>query len=191
MDNMIDRPQIYHFHDPAEYLTAMVQYRKATERSFSVLKETKKLRKVSPALVSLLCRKKRSITEDRVDELCKLMRCSPSEKRFFKQLVCKEFTLEKPAPIDKLKTSKPSRKYTNDSFLKNWLNIYVKDALQLKKVQNDPQKIYAALGAIASKEQIDKSLKELLKYGLIKRTDDGKLTTNETLVITGDGTKKL
>src|SRR4051812_15896031 len=80
----MQRPEIDRYNDPRTYLRDMIRFRKATERSFSVLKACRDLRRVSPTLVSLLVKGQRQITLDRVEELSRLLGLSPNEKQYFK-----------------------------------------------------------------------------------------------------------
>src|SRR5690606_8899212 len=127
---------------------------KATERSFSVLQACKRLRRCSPALITLIRKRERQITLDRVDDLAKLMRLSAREKQYFKDWIS---VLQDEGAALKLmrlsarekqyfkdwisvlqdegaagwdpgtESTHPSgrRRYVNSHILKDWLNVYV------------------------------------------------------------------
>ena len=82
------RPQIQSYgHNGKEisaFVSDMLSFRKKTEKSFSVLTATQNLRKISPALVSLITQNKRKLTLDRADEFAKLLALTPAEKYILK-----------------------------------------------------------------------------------------------------------
>src|SRR3954465_1445629 len=100
----------------------MIQFRKTTERGFSVYKMTKTLRRISPALVSLVVQEKRKLTLDRVEEFARLLDLNATEKFFFRNWVGgmedKDFVAS---------PSSRARKIASTSILNDWINLYVKD----------------------------------------------------------------
>lgn len=176
-------PLMTQFEKPEDYLRARIQYLKQTERHFSVLKETKKLRKVSPTLITLILQNKRKISLDRVDEMSKLLRLSAAEKLYFKNWILKSEAPQDERAIDRIvnRNSNSNKKEFSPSLLNRWLNVYVKDAFQLSKIQADPTKIYDYLIAIANKNSIDQSIQFLLKEGYLRRTLEGKIVPDARL----------
>jgi uncharacterized protein (TIGR02147 family) len=65
------------------------------------------------------------------------------------------------------------RKITSSHLLSDWINVYVKDAFQLRRVSQHPDEIYAALGGIASRKRIEQSIKFLLNHGYLRTTIEG------------------
>lgn len=177
----IQRPLQSNYAESVAFLKAMIDYRKRTERNFSVMLATKDLRKVSSALVSLVLQGKRKITLDRADEFCKLMGLSPSEKMYFKNSLKFE---EKPEEQkrDFLEARQKNKKEFAVSLLNDWLNVYVKDAFRIPEIQRNPQLIYKELATIASKNRVDKSLQFLLREGYLRKTLDGCIVVETSLV---------
>jgi uncharacterized protein (TIGR02147 family) len=175
------RPVINEFVDPAVYLKAMIEYRKQTEASFSVMRATQTLRKISSTLVSLIIQKKRQITLDRAEELAKLMGLNVAEKMYFKNWL--KFD-EKPHEQKQLlkESIQKNKKEFAVTLLNDWLNVYVKDVFRLPAIQKNPELIYKELGTIASQKRIDQSLKFLLKEGYLRRTLDGRIVVETSLV---------
>ncbi|MGE0631730.1 MAG: TIGR02147 family protein [Pseudobdellovibrionaceae bacterium] len=180
----MDRPIITHYQTPADYVKDMIQFRKTTEKDFSIAQFSKKLRRVSPALVSLVIGKKRNLTLDRVDEFSKLMNLNASEKNIFRhwvgQLEDKEFVSDTPMPA----FSEDSRKSAGLGLLNDWINVYVKDLLQIAAIQKDPTLIEKQLRTIASPPRIKKALEYLLHEGYLRRTLDGSIVLETKLAIT-------
>lgn len=168
------RPIISEYSGLPEFLRDMLRFRKAQQRNFSVLQMTKKLRKVSPTLVSLLLKGERKLTTDRAPELAKLLGLSAQEKQYFIDWIARingeQPTVEKGlANIARL----PQRKNATTHLLKDWINVYVKDAFQLKMVKENSELIYGLLAGVASKSRIDSAIHFLLRHGYLKRSESG------------------
>jgi uncharacterized protein (TIGR02147 family) len=61
------------------------------------------------------------------------------------------------------------------------INVYVKDAFQLKRVKENPEEIYRVLSGIASQKRIDKALAFLLRAGYLRRNQDGMIVEDVPL----------
>lgn len=177
---VLNRPVINDYQDPVDYLKAMIEFRKKSERSFSVMKAATELRKVSSALVSLVLQRKRKITLDRADEFAKLMGLTSAEKIFFRNWL---ETQSHPAAQNQIESEsrKRNKKEFAISLLNDWLNVYVKDCFMLDIVQKNPHLVFKELGAIASKKRIEKSLKFLLREGYLRKTIDGRIVVETVL----------
>lgn len=159
----------------------MLDHLKVTDPNFSVVHATRSLRKVSPTLVSLILSGKRNITLERVDEFAKLLKLTTSEKIFLKN-----WLEEKDPHVASQKVSRPTknRKEAGTHLLKDWLNIYVKDAFEIEQIQNNPEMVYRKLGGIAGRSRVDKSIDFLMREGYLRKTLDGKIVpdTPQTVV---------
>lgn len=174
------RPLISNYADPVAFVRDMLQFRKKTERSFSVLSATKGLRRVSPALVTLILKKERSLTMDRADEFAKLLNLNLQEKSYFKfWLENKDPETGPSAPA----SNSQNRKDVGTHILNDWLNVYVKDCFQLPQVQKDPTLLYHQLALYASRKRIDRSLQFLLSQGHLRKTTDGHIVTDTPLAL--------
>lgn len=186
------RPIVFEYDDPVEFVRDMVAYRKKTERSFSVLRISKKLRKISPALVSQIVARNRRITLDRAEALAMLCGLKGKEKQYFYYWIerLEGFGVQNDKHDDKQSTkSTPisKRKNAADDLFKDWLNIYVKDAARLAAVKKDQEHLFKVLGGIASFKQIERSLKSLLRNGYLRVDEKGQLVEEVPLFIAGDG----
>lgn len=176
----MERPLINQYTQPSEFVRDMLNYRKTTEVGFSINQTTRRLRRVSPTLVSLVVKNKRSITLDRVDEFAKLLKLNVSEKTLLRnwigQLENKNFIQPIQDPIE-------LRKNVGTSILDDWLNVYVKDFFQIPEVQKNPQLIEQQLIGVASPERITKSLSFLLREGFLRKTLDGSIVLDTKLAV--------
>jgi len=175
------RPVMSDFADVRDYLKAALEYRKKNEKEFSVYRAVGKLRKISPALVSLIVQKKRKLTLDRADDFAKLLNLSGSEKLYFKNWIALD---EKPVQekTELFESRKKNKKEFSVSLLNDWLNVYVKDAFRIPAVQKNPELIYKELGSIATYARIEKALGFLLREGYLRRTIDGRIVVETSLV---------
>lgn len=175
------RPVMSDFTDVRDYLKAALDYRKKSEKDFSVYRAVGKLRKISPALVSLIVQKKRKLTLDRADDFAKLLSLSAPEKIYFRNWIALD---EKPVQekTDLSESRKKNKKEFSVSLLNDWLNVYVKDAFRIPAVQKNPQLIYKELGSIASYARIEKAMGFLLREGYLRKTLDGLIVVETSLV---------
>lgn len=157
----------------------MLIYRKRAERGFSVLKATSQLRRVSPALVSLVVSRKRTLTADRADEFAKLLALTPPERHFFKAWVSGETGRAAAADPDgppgqaivpaETKFRK-NRKDVSTHILKDWLNPYVKDLFHFEEVQKSPELAERILLHVASPKRVNASIQFLMREGHLRTT---------------------
>lgn len=185
MQTPIVRPIISDFEDPVEFLKLMIEYRKKTEKSFSVHAVAVTLRRVSPALVSLILSRKRKITLDRVDELSKLVQLNVQEKIYFRNWIARiENAGEEDAqPVKTEHQTRHHRKDVGTHILTDWINVYVKDCFQLPKVQSNPELVHRYLASYAHPKRLEKSIEFLLREGHLRRTLDGKIVVEANLAV--------
>lgn len=174
----MERPAISQYSEPAAFVKDMIAFRKASEPGFSVYKAVRPLRKISPALVSLVIQGKRNLTLDRAEEFAKLLNLNTSEKIYFRkwvgQLEDKDFLeAEQPAP--------GTRKEVGTGLLSDWLNVYVKDFFQIPAVRKNPQLVEKQLMAVAPPKRIQKAVQFLIREGYLRKTMDGELVLETRL----------
>lgn len=179
------RPILSDYQDICDYVSDMLKFRKQTEAHFTVARACKKLRRVSPALISLIKQKKRRVTIDRVSELSKLMGLSAEEKKHFTHRVEWEQRKEEGVPqVPELKSSSEKRKdVTPGGILTDWINVYVKDLFQIPENQQNPDLIYSTLASVASPSRVDRSIQFLLNQGHLRKDQVGRVVVNENLVV--------
>jgi uncharacterized protein (TIGR02147 family) len=167
MNGSMPRPVINEYQNLPEFIGDMLKFRKTTDKSFSVLQMSKKLRRVSPALVSLIVAGKRRVTADRVDELSKLLDLNSFEKSFLRDhFLSDDRSVDQP-------DREHSRKQTSSHLLQDWVNVFVKDAALMEGVNGEIDRIHTVLAGIATKPRIEKSLRFLYSHGYLRRNEKG------------------
>jgi len=178
----MNRPIITDYTDIVQFIGDMLSFLKKHEPNFSVLRASKNLRKLSPALVSLILKRKRRLTYDRVDELSKLLGLTPHERQYLRDMVAAtEGNGPSEVALSPAEPNVPRRKITSSHILSDWVNVFVKDAFQLTAVRQNPEEIYAVLGGIASRKRIDQSMKFLLSHGYLRKSIDGSIAPETPL----------
>jgi uncharacterized protein (TIGR02147 family) len=186
MDRKLVRPSVTEYQSPEDFVRDMINYRKSSERAFSVHKASKSLRRVSPALVSLILKKKRAITLDRTDEISKLLKLNTIEKLYFRSWIerIENRNLAPSAPVvSQLRT----RKEVPVGILKDWLNVYVKDYFHLIEIQKNPKLLHQQLAHLATPKRINRAIDFLLKQGHLRRTQDGSIVIETNLSVSDSG----
>lgn len=181
------RPLVSDYTDPILFLKDTLDFRKKTERSFSILSATKSLRKVSPALVTLIIQRKRVLTFDRTDEFAKLMGLSHSEKVYFREMIFRQQYGDKyisPSNTISPNSSVTQKKNVSSHLLQDWINAYVKDCFQIPAIQKNPKKIYPVLAHLASQKRIDRAIQFLLKEGHLSKNSSGHIFITTQLTVT-------
>lgn len=170
------------YSDPSEYFSHMLAYRKHSEPNFSIRRETSKLRKISPTLVSLIVKQKRKITLDRARDLALLMGLSATERRYFVDWVERTRESQLPSALAASPT-KDRHRQVSSYILKDWLNVYVKDCFQIPAVQQNPNLVFKMLSSLATRKRIEGALKFLIKEGFLRKTLDGHIVVETELVV--------
>ena len=181
-DIPLKRPLVSDFQDPADFVSSMIEFLKKADRSFSVLTATTSLRKVSPALVSLIVSKKRKITLERVDELSKLLMLNSTEKTYFKNWIERNGR-KASAQQSKSDITSYQRRDVGTHILNDWINVYVKDCFQLPKVQKDPKLVYHYLASYARPQRLQGSIDFLLREGYLRKMMDGRIVVETNLTV--------
>lgn len=185
----------------------MIGYRRDSEEAFSVLSESRRLRKISPSLVSLILQKKRKITLERVEEISKLLKLSAPEKFYFKDWIeqatprasaatplgASETTSRGASAVMSGVSGSPAgpsrvdlrpvrkRKEVGSHLLRDWINVYVKDCFEIPEVQANRNLIYEILSALGNRKRIDRAISFLLKEGYLRTTLDGRTLVDTPL----------
>jgi uncharacterized protein (TIGR02147 family) len=180
----LNRPTISEYTNPASFIRDMIQFRKKTEAGFSVYKVTKTLRRISPALVSLVIQEKRKLTLDRVDEFARLLDLNTTEKFFFRNWVG---GMEGKDFLESSSAGPRSRKVASTSILNDWINVYVKDLFLIPAVQKDPSLAEMQLLSVATPRRVKKAIEFLLREGHLRRTLEGHIVIDTTLSVADPG----
>ncbi len=180
------KPSIFNYQDMSFFIKDQIEYLKKSDRSYSVLTMSKKLRRISPALISLIIKGKRKITLDRIDELAKLLQLSLIEKNYLKDCITPTPPHDSDSsPLSLVDKRKISRVQSVSLHLLNdWLNVYVKDSFQIPAIQKNPELIYSQLAHIATRKRIQRSFAFLIREGYLRRTLDNQVVVETDLALT-------
>lgn len=181
----MQRPVIGKYQDPVDFVKDMIAFRRNVETGFTVAAATRKLRRLSPTLVTLVIQRKRKLALDRVDEFSRLLDLNAAERFFFRNWI--ESTDHK-LQAQKTTTEPASargRKIAAANFLRDWINVYVKDFFQLESVQSSPELLFKLLAPFASQRRIERAIRFLLHEGYLRRTMSGRIVLETELAIAG------
>lgn len=188
LDATPTRPVIFDFHRIEDYLSAVVHWHKAGKPGFSLRNVAAREQAFSHSQLSRLVNGKRRLTRDTIEPLAKALELS-GEERAYLDLWAKTEREKRKLPLSKEAgdishslQSKRGRRKEQNHILQNWLNVYLRDASKLDAFKPDPVYLHRLLGGIASSEQISRSLAFLLREGFLRRTIDGRVVVNETLI---------
>lgn len=202
-------PLIRDFDDPIEFLRLRLEHRRRAQPGFSVSRACRELPRCSPALVSMILKRERSLSPDRADDLARLMGLSARERVAFREWV-ESVSQKRPraeeGPADGSESSLPrpltgspawatrrgwvraglQRKEVSRHLLKDWINPYVKDAFRFESIQKNPESVLHFLEGLASPERLRRSVAFLLREGYLRRTLDGRIVEDTPLTVTDE-----
>jgi uncharacterized protein (TIGR02147 family) len=189
----MQRPIISKYEEPVSYLRDMLAYRKQADPGFTVASATQSLRRVSPALVSLVLKKKRTLTLDRAEEFARLMNLNTAEKFFFRNWIGRS---DARTPAEAPQSAQAGHNVHHDgrhtetssqrrepTLLDDWINAYVKDFFQIRQVQKNPELLHRQLMHIATPKRIERALRFLQREGYLRRTLDGRLVQDDKVPV--------
>lgn len=173
------RPDMFTYRSSHAYLADLINWYK--EAGVSMRSLAKKLN-VSPALICLLAKGKRPLTQDNVAAWSTALNWNTQEVSWLKHLIQFEYadTESKEKAFNNLIRF---QKYQEDStedvvtfrYLKKWWNVTIREMSELPDFVEDPQWISERLIFKVPLPEIRKSLAFLNKHGLLAK--DGKLRT--------------
>jgi uncharacterized protein (TIGR02147 family) len=177
------RPVIANYKDPVDFARDMLRFRKETEVGFTVQLATKTLRRVSPTLVSLILKKKRTLTIDRAEEFAKLLALNTVERFYFKNWLERIEDGGHTSAVEPVPEVSSRRREVSTSILSDWLNIYVRDFFQFPRVQRDNSILFKTLTHIAKPKRIERAFQFLLREGYLRRTLDGRIVVESSSAV--------
>lgn len=174
------RPIVYDYRSPVAFFNALKNHYKKTSR-FSIRQRAKEVEGCSPALVTQVLAEKRRLTRDQLPAFAKLFKLSVAEFDYLDSFLLGRHTGKNSIalsfkPEDKERTPK-------NHILSNWLNVYVKDLVNLKGFSLSVPIIYKMLFGACSSRSIEKSVSFLLKEGFWRKTPTGNITVEEAALV--------
>jgi uncharacterized protein (TIGR02147 family) len=181
------RPSLFTYSDLNQFVADMLQWKKKSDPSFSLRRATAGLGSCSPALVSLVARKKRNLTLDRVQEFSILLDLTPREKNFLRAEIkggsASVKSRHKFLPTGKAdrKAQKRLRASPSNHIFSHWTHPYVKDVCRLKGFEPNEKTIFKLFRGHLSERSIQLSLAFLLREGYLRRNLAGQVVENDIL----------
>ncbi len=175
-----ERPYIYDFPEPADFLRALAAYHKQNTRAFSLRQQALRAKNCSPALVSLLLSGQRKIRRDHLGALTKILLLQPFEAAHIDRLVSEPTREVSGAPRAE---KKRGRRQPQNHLFRDWVNVYVKDCCQLRNFLPEPRRISQLLGGLVNERRIARAIDFLLAQGFWRYDTRGRIVPNEALVV--------
>lgn len=173
---LMTKPDVYRYRQLNVYLGDLIYWHKDQGSSLRAL--ARRLN-VSPALLSLVTKGKRPLTEENVDIWARVFKWNAQEVSWLKQLVlfnCSSMK-KKGAAIEGLSRFKSYNQNSPDEvltykYLKKWWNVAIREMSELPDFQEDERWIQVRLLFNVSITDIKKSLKFLNKHKLLAKYGD-------------------
>lgn len=170
------KPDVYKYRQSHVYLADLIVWHK--EQGCSMRNLAKRLN-VSPALLSLVTKGKRPLTEENVDIWAPIFKWNAQEVSWLKQLVLLEHSSveQKGEAMDSLSRFKvyketSSQEVLTFKYLKKWWNVAIREMSELPDFKEDEGWIQERLLFTVPVADIRKSLKFLNKHKLLAKYGD-------------------
>lgn len=170
------KPDVYRYRQSHVYLADLIQWYKEQGQSMRSL--AKRLN-VSPALLSLITKGKRPLTEENVDIWAPIFKWNAQEVSWLKQLVLLEHSsvAEKETAVENLVRFKTYNENSPEEvltfkYLKKWWNVAIREMSELPDFNEDEKWIQEKLLFNVSVTEIRKALRFLNKHKLLAKYGD-------------------
>jgi uncharacterized protein (TIGR02147 family) len=183
----------------------MLIWKKEHEPNFSIRGAAKKLPRCPPSLVTLVIQGRRKVTPERAKDFSQLLGLDAQERRIFQLKAQKEYGMNSiPSPdffnesqwyapshhgSPKKEDKNPAptaKRHKDNHFLAHWLHPHIKDMVRLKGFSYCVSTLFQMLEGLASKKQIEHSLKLLFSHGYFRRTLEGRIVENVDVTESSD-----
>lgn len=177
------RPFVKEYSDPVLFLQDMLTWRKVNEPGFSVRRACEGLLRCSPQLVTMILKRERRITVERLPALAALLRLSESELESFAALAGLSVEASPPeAPSARRRPCAPAQ----ESLLAPWQNVYVWSLVRLAAFRPDPDDISRLVARLFSPAAAARSLRFLTHHGFLRWTPGKRLVPDDPHLETTD-----
>lgn len=172
------RPDIFSYRESVKYLADLVSWYKVSGTSLRKLSQTLD---VSPALLSLITKGKRPLTEENIDRWALVLKWDAQEVNWLKRLVQLDFSSvdDKKTAVKNLSRFKvyqedSSKEVFTFAYLEKWWNVAIREMSDLPDFKEDPEWIQKRLLHKISLGEIRKSLVFLNKHQMLYKYDEQK-----------------
>ncbi len=187
-----NRPNIFEFIDFRAYLRAYYASEKNRRSSFSYRYFARRAGQASPNFLKLVIDGKRNLGKESISAFATALELDPDEANFFADLVAfNQATTqeEKNRYFSKIAASSNFRKAGRIEgelfeYLSHWHIPVIRELTARKDFRDDPKWIAVQLRPAISVREAAHAMKILLRLGLIRRTDDGRIERGEPSLTT-------
>lgn len=190
---------IYDYLDYRIYLRDYCEWQRSNSKSFSFRKFAMDAGFSSPSYLKMVMDGERGLTPNSIRKFAKALRLKRHEERFFEDLVW--FTQakshdEKNHHYKKLTTSRrflKVRHIENDQFeyFSKWYYAVIREMVTIPGFKEDPVWIARKLRPTITVTEAKATIELLLRLGLLKRDESGRLVQTDKTVATADEVKSL
>lgn len=183
------KPNVYKYHDYKDFIKDCLKFIKI--ETGMTQKKVAETSNVSAALLTMILKGERSLSEDVIEKLSYIFKLTTSEKNFLKHLrvLADSNSLEERKSAVKSMAGFKNYKGNNDdevinySYLSKWYNVAIREMCACNGFKNDPDWIYEKLQFKVSKKKIKESLNFLIEHDFLRLDHSGHLyQTQKNLV---------
>lgn len=187
-------PKIFEYNDYRVFLKDAYDAMKTLDKKFSFRYFARVAGFNSHNFLRLVIQGQSNLSLESIDKIAKAFKFNREESNFFKNLVLLNQSAtseEKQRYAREILRSQAYRKIHPLSESKyhmfaNWFVTVVRELVALPKFKEDPAWIAKSIRPNIKPAEAEKAIDELLKLGLLKRDEDGKLIQSEPLLSTPD-----
>lgn len=167
-------PDIGSFHDPVSFLDKYFDFKRQTEKDFSLRSFSEKCG-LAVGLLPMILKRKRPLTEKTYRKVKASLDLSESEKKYLDLLIVislSEVPKERMKALSQLQNSQYySEKNQNEidtfKYLSNWENVVIREMVRLKDFEYSPEKIKKRLRTSMSLNEIKQCIDFLIEHKFI------------------------
>ncbi|WPU65226.1 TIGR02147 family protein [Peredibacter starrii] len=183
----MDKPDIFQYVDYRRFLKDMYLYKKSRNPSFSenAFVFAAGFGKNSRGYLGLVVKNKRNLTQKSIDGFAKAMDLSPEETKYFENMVHfnqADNDIEKNRFFEEMKKDVKGNDVKvfqvmehQSRYLNEWHLSVLRELIELKDFEENPEWIMNRLGGTITREKIDEGIKDLIGLGFVIRNEEGKL----------------
>lgn len=185
---------IFNYIDYRDYLKAYYSANKRSNSKFSYQYFSKRAGVKSPNFLCLIINGERNLSHENIVGFAKAIGMGREERNYFEALVL--FNQAKTSEAKRyylgllsgLKKGRPGTELTAEQYeyLSNWYYPVIRELVTVPDFSEEPEWIAKRLRNKIGVKQVREALETLLKLGLLKRDEAGRLAQAETCLTTGD-----
>lgn len=191
---MGERPSIFEYSNYRAYLKDSYLKAKEAHRQFSFRVFSRMAGFKSPNFLKLVMEGQRNLSAESIQQIAQALKLGKEESAFFRNLVLLEQaeTLEeKKYFAEQVARSRAYRRHRplgkdQISYYSHWYNIAIRELADTEGFRAEPAWIASALTPRITESEAQQGLETLLKLGLLKTEQDGRIRQNESVLSTGN-----